>query len=301
MKTALSVLSLILCLVFFGQSQVSAAKPLQLNVNGSLLADLPSPLVKNNVSYVPIRTVESLGYKVVWDSASKTVSIINRTTSDMLVLKVGSNIAIKNKEELKLATPPLIKSNTIYVPLRFISENFGAVVDWDVKNNGIVVVTPDPNAQKQIKSGDLAKARLAVIPLPEVQFYISPVSPEGSSFSYIFTEKDYSKLYFIWNSSIYYYELKNGYMSLVWEGQLTVPTKDNSSSPLAKYLNGGIKTIWGEQPTLTKRLVFFNSVNAQGEGGYGIIDTNGSVVFSHTVQEPKQLSDIIVNFPEENK
>ena len=277
-----------------------AANPLQLNVNGRLLADLPSPLVNNNVSYVPIRTAESLGYTVVWDSASKTVSIINRTTSDRLVLKVGSNVAIKNKEELKLDTPPLIKSNTIYVPLRFISENFGAVVDWDAKNNGIVVITLDPNAQAQIKSGDLAKARLAVIPLPKVQFYIPSEHPEASSFTYIFTEKDYSKLYFIWGSSIYYYELKNGYMSLVWEGKVTVPTKDNSSSQLAKYMNAGIKTIWGEQPILTKRLIFFNSVNIQGNGEYGIINTNGSVVFSHTVQDPKQISDIIINFPEEN-
>ena len=90
-------------------------------------------------------------------------------------------------------------------------------------------------------------------------------------------------------------------MSLVWEGKATVPTKDNSSSPLAKYINSGIKTIKGEQPKLTKRLIFFNNADSQGKGEYGIIDTNGSVVFSHTVQEPKQLSDIIVNFPEENK
>ena len=125
MKTLLSVLSLVLCLVCFGQSQVSAANSLQLNVNGSLLADLPSPLVKKNVSYVPIRTAGSLGYTVVWDSASKTVSIINRTTSDRLVLKVGSNIAIKNKEEVKLDTPPLIKSNTIYVPLDLLANILG--------------------------------------------------------------------------------------------------------------------------------------------------------------------------------
>jgi len=89
-------------------------------------------------------------------------------------------------------------------------------------------------------------------------------------------------------------------MNLVWEGIGTVATKNNASSPLAKYFQSGIETIWGVQPKLTERLVYFNDyIYARGIGEYGIIDTNGSVAFSHKVQEPKQLSDVIVNFPEE--
>jgi len=300
-KTFILMLSALIFL-FSLSSIANAAKPIQLNVNGSLLTDLAAPLVKNNVSYVPVRTVESLGYKVVWNSSSKSVSISNQATSNILQLTVGSNIAIKNKNKLSLDTPPIVKSNSIYVPLRFISENFGAAVDWDSNNNGIVVVTPDPTFQETIRSGDLAKARLGVLGLPRVQFYISSERPEGTSFSYIFSEKDYSKLYFTWGSSIYYYEMKNGYMNLVWEGREAVATKNNTSSPLAKYFQCGIETIWGVQPKLTERLVFFNDyIYAREVGEYGIIDTNGTVVFSHKVQEPKQLSDVIVNFPEENQ
>nr|WP_263866894.1 copper amine oxidase N-terminal domain-containing protein [Paenibacillus rhizovicinus] len=108
--------------------------------------------------------------------------------------------------------------------LRFIGEQFGAVVDWDAKNNGLVVVTPDPTVQGQIRSGDLAQARLAVVRMPKISFYSSPEHPEGHANSYIFPENDYSKYYFQLNGSIFYYELKNGYMSLVWEGKLTVPS-----------------------------------------------------------------------------
>lgn len=61
--------------------------------------------------------------------------------------------------------------------------------------------------------------------------------------SFIYTENDYSKWYFLHSDSVYYYELKNGYMSLVWEGQMTAKTPGNSSSPLAKFLVTGIDTL----------------------------------------------------------
>ncbi|WOZ40379.1 hypothetical protein [Paenibacillus polymyxa] len=72
---------------------------------------------------------------------------------------------------------------------------------------------------------------------------------------------------------------------------------------MSKYLGGDIESIWGEQPAVTKRLVFFNdntgSVGMVGE--YGIIDTKGNVVVSHKVEDAKQLADLIVNVQEEKK
>jgi hypothetical protein len=299
-KTLISILSTFFIL-FSLNSIASAAKPIQLNVNGALLTDLAAPLIKNSISYVPIRTVQSLGYKVNWDSRSKTVLIINKATSDRLSLVINSDVAMMNDKKLDLDRPPLVKGNTVYVPLRFISENFGVLVDWDSKNNGIVLVSPDPETQTQIKSGDLAKARLAVAGMPRVQFYISTVRPESHSYSYIFNEKDYSKFYFILGDSIYYYEMKNGYMSIVWEAQMAASNQKNSSSPLAKFLDTGIDTLWGRQPELTSRLVYFeDEAFVYDKGEYGIVGMDGSVEFSKTVVNPKKFSDILINFPEEN-
>lgn len=189
------------------------------------------------------------------------------------------------------------------MPLRFIGENFGSNVEWDSKHNGIAIISPNTKAEELIKSGDLTKARLGVISLPRVQFYVSTDRPEGESFSYIFPENDYSKMYFVWNDSIYYYELKNGYVSLLWEGKIDVSKQNDTSSPLSKLLGGGLKSVWGEQPSVTKRLAFFNessgSVGMSGE--YGIIDTQGNIIVSKKIPDAKQLSDIVVNIPEEKE
>lgn len=289
-------------LIFSGSVASAKAKPLQLNANGSLLTDMKNPMVLNNTTFVPVRVIESLGgYKVGWNIKSKTITVTH--DGDSLQLTVGNNVALKNHKKISLSTPPVMKDSTAYVPLRFISENFNALVDWDSKNNGIAIIKADQDAQKLIQSGDLAKARLGVIELQRVQFYVSKDRPEGDSFTYIFPEGDFSKMYFIWGDSIYYYELKNSYMSLVWEGKKTFSKLDGTHSSLSKYLGGDIKIIWGEQPAITKRLVFFNdnsgSVGMVGE--YGIIDTEGNVVVSHKVQEAKQLADLIVNMQEEKK
>ncbi|MCP3746723.1 copper amine oxidase N-terminal domain-containing protein [Paenibacillus sp. A3M_27_13] len=294
--------SVFVLLIFSGSMASAKAKPLQLNVNENLLTDMKSPMVLNDTSFIPVRVIESLGgYKVGWNSKSKTITVIH--DGDSLQLTVGNNVALKNHKKISLSTPPVMKDGTTYVPLRFISENFNAIVDWDSKNNGIAIINPDQNAQKLIQSGDLTKARLGVIGLQRVQFYVSKDRPEGESFSFIFPENDFSKMYFIWSDSIYYYELKNGYMSLSWEGKKTFSKLDGTHSSLSKYLGGNIESIWGEQPAVTKRLVFFNdnsgSVGMVGE--YGIIDTKGNVVVSHKVQDAKQLADLIVNVQEEKK
>ncbi|MNW43231.1 hypothetical protein D3C74_204250 [compost metagenome] len=302
MKKMTLFFSIFVLLIFSGSMASAKAKPLKLNVNENLLTDMKSPMVLNDTSFVPVRVIESLGgYKVVWNSKSKTITVIH--DGDSLQLTVGNNVALKNHKKISLSTPPVMKDGTTYVPLRFISENFNAIVDWDSKNNGIAIINPDQNAQKLIQSGDLAKARLGVIGLQRVQFYVFKDRPEGESFSFIFPENDFSKMYFIWSDSIYYYELKNGYMSLAWEGKKTFSKLDGTHSSLSKYLGGNIESIWGEQPAVTKRLVFFNdnsgSVGMVGE--YGIIDTKGNVVVSHKVQDAKQLADLIVNVQEEKK
>lgn len=302
MKKLTMALCIIVLLTFTGNMAIASPLP-QINVNGYSLTDLKSPIVKNSTTFVPIRVVEELGMKVKWNNKTKIVNISNKSNTNNLQLTVGSKTALKDQQKISLSTPPFINGGTTYVPLRFIGENFGSIVDWDSKNNGIVIISPNvvAKAKELIKSGDLAKARLGVISLPRVQFYISTDRPEGESFSYIFPENDYSKMYFVWSDSIYYYELKKGYVSLLWEGKIDASKQNDTSNPLSKLLGGGLKSVWGEQPSVNKRLAFFNessgSVGMQAE--YGIIDTQGNIIVSKKIPDPKQLSDVIVNIPDE--
>jgi len=48
-----------------------------------------------------------------------------------MTLYIGGKIAIVNGEEKELDVPAEITDDRTFVPLRFVSENCGAVVAWD--------------------------------------------------------------------------------------------------------------------------------------------------------------------------
>ncbi len=66
---------------------------------------------------------------------------VEPSSSIVLKLKVGLNIAYINGRKVSLDTPPFIdsKSNRTLVPVRFISEAFGAKVEWDPKERKVSI------------------------------------------------------------------------------------------------------------------------------------------------------------------
>ncbi len=73
---------------------------------------------------VPIRFVsEYLGGTVDWNGATKTVTIkYNNKTLTMVVGKANTAVG--------LDVPPMMKSDRTMVPIRYVSEQLGATVDW---------------------------------------------------------------------------------------------------------------------------------------------------------------------------
>jgi hypothetical protein len=66
---------------------------------------------------------------VGWDSASRTVTIMRG--EDLVLFRINSSLAVVNSEEKVMDTVPVIKNNRTMVPARYISEYFGALVDWN--------------------------------------------------------------------------------------------------------------------------------------------------------------------------
>jgi hypothetical protein len=79
---------------------------------------------------VPIRFVsEKMGAKVEWEQATKRVTILRENLT--IQLQVGNSNAMVNSREVEIDAPPvLVDPGRVMVPLRFISEAFGAKVDW---------------------------------------------------------------------------------------------------------------------------------------------------------------------------
>jgi hypothetical protein len=102
--------------------------------------DAPS-YIKNGRVMVPIRFVsEALGFTVQWDGIFRIVSIyVNGTT---IRLQVGNTTADLFGKAVTLDAAPEIKTGRTFVPLRFISESFGAKVTWDGELKIVKIIYP---------------------------------------------------------------------------------------------------------------------------------------------------------------
>ncbi|HON82638.1 MAG TPA: stalk domain-containing protein [Caldisericia bacterium] len=89
---------------------------------------------------VPIRFIsETFGAKVDWEGDTKTVRIYLESKNIRITLQVDNKIARLNDKVVTLDAAPLIKEGRTFVPLRFISEAFGAKVDWFSSEKKIVI------------------------------------------------------------------------------------------------------------------------------------------------------------------
>lgn len=92
------------------------------NVNGNIM--------------IPFRVVgENLGFDVAWEQKTRTVTI--KKDSDVIKLVVNQKTADVNGTKVTMNIAPILRTDTVIVPLRFISEQMGLKVNWD--NNKKVV------------------------------------------------------------------------------------------------------------------------------------------------------------------
>ena len=80
---------------------------------------------------------EELGAKVSWDGQKKQVTIADGETT--VVLTVGQKEMQVNGNKKTLDTAASVKDTRTYVPLRFVSEALGAVVEWDSKGKSVYI------------------------------------------------------------------------------------------------------------------------------------------------------------------
>ncbi len=89
---------------------------------------------------VPIRFIsETFGADVKWEQDTKTIRINLESKNIKITLQVNNKLAKVNDKLITLDAPPLIKEGRTFVPLRFISEAFGAKVNWFGSEKKIVI------------------------------------------------------------------------------------------------------------------------------------------------------------------
>lgn len=126
-----------------------------LSVNGEELTDLPlEPIIFNDRALVPVREVfEALGANVLYKSDTRDVIITY--SGRKVTIQIDSNVAEIDGKTTKIpdgVTPMLIakwgESAKTMVPVRFVSDSVGLLVDFDQKSGRISVTEKEKDTQK---------------------------------------------------------------------------------------------------------------------------------------------------------
>ncbi|MBD3920707.1 hypothetical protein H8B09_18220 [Paenibacillus sp. PR3] len=168
-----AILALALMLPAVANAQTTTTKPVKVQTSALELVfdgktvNLPDGqfiFVSQGTSYVPVRFISyALQKKVVWDSATKKVTVTEPSASELTVLREylmnaagaqGKQSSVGGKtitaspvaasfvfdgvtRNLPAGQSAFMVNNSIYVPVRFMSESIGTQIKWDSVNHRI--------------------------------------------------------------------------------------------------------------------------------------------------------------------
>lgn len=87
------------------------------------------PFMQNGSVLVPLRGVfEQLGAGVNYNNETRTIEATKGQID--VILRLGQSTAYINGQAQPLLQPPLVVNGSTFVPLRFVAQSFGAIVNW---------------------------------------------------------------------------------------------------------------------------------------------------------------------------
>ena len=103
-----------------------------------------APKIVNSRTMLPIRFIaENLGATVDWNSNRKLAKITGKnlkTGKDVtIIIAIGAETANVNGKDVKLDSPAFIENDRTYTPIRFISEELGANVEWLEREQKVII------------------------------------------------------------------------------------------------------------------------------------------------------------------
>ena len=107
-------------------------------VNGTELSFDQPPIIENGRTLVPLRAIfEALGATVDWNPSTQTVTAVKDDIT--VTLKIGSDVLVRNGENIKLDVPAKIAGGRTLVPARAVAESFGAEVEWEPEARTVII------------------------------------------------------------------------------------------------------------------------------------------------------------------
>ncbi|HYF84710.1 MAG TPA: tetratricopeptide repeat protein [Clostridia bacterium] len=112
-----------------------------LKVNGTEVVLDEWPRIINGSVMVPLEhAFNALGAQV--DRDNETNTITGHKNDTRIILKVGDRTATVNGKPVKLDVPATSINGSVFVPVRFVAESFGARVNWNKNTRTAYINTP---------------------------------------------------------------------------------------------------------------------------------------------------------------
>ncbi|OAB42219.1 copper amine oxidase N-terminal domain-containing protein [Paenibacillus glacialis] len=145
MKRIVVVLFFVLMILTLHQPVHADSNKYWIMLDGKYLNTELMPINNNGSIYVPMRLIfESLHAEVTY--VPEEGKVIGKKGDIMIELQLGKTMAYKNSQPILLSGPPMIVNNSVYVPIRFVSESLGASVFWKSDIHAVVIETPQLTA-----------------------------------------------------------------------------------------------------------------------------------------------------------
>jgi hypothetical protein len=142
------ILAALLALFLLTIGNVASAGEVNIVINGVKMAPDVPPQIIDGRTLVPLRFVsQALGAQVGWDASTQT-AIVRKDFSTDLPIDVPVNRIHDQRLKLEIngrlveGVPLAVVNGRAMVPLRIISETFGADVRWDEKTSTVVITMP---------------------------------------------------------------------------------------------------------------------------------------------------------------
>lgn len=256
------VSTLVIVSMLSAGSIAHAAKPISIFVEDKEIQSSVAPILEQGRVLVPIRVVaESLGAKVSWDQKKNTVTI--RKWSESVILTLGKNTASRDGKPnesgiIDLDVTVKKENNRIYVPLRFLSQQYGYIVDW----NGKSITIKSPLSAKErltLYDGSLKEARTLAMKMANssnVHYENKPlkITYEGEEYTntVVFPEGEALRFYILEGDTVSLYEFKDDFPIVTWQAHL------QKGVPLQDWLDNKLSDQKGTGTKINKKFIYYS-------------------------------------------
>ena len=144
-------------LVLSGASAVSAqGEKITVNLNGETLSFDVNPIIENDRTLVPFRTIfEKLDCAVSYSEYDGEQVVTAERGSKYISLTIGEKTMFADGEEITLDVAPKVVNDRTLIPLRAVSESLDCRVDWLGDINTVAIYKDE--GQFPVTSGNLDK------------------------------------------------------------------------------------------------------------------------------------------------